>query len=230
MLQAGTLQGKTLGKYRIDSLLGDGGQAVVYKAWHKDFESWVALKFLQERIAQKSALRERFKREARLQFKLQHPHIIRVIEIIEEDDLLGMAMDWIEGPDLEHYLAKRGGPLSNEELARIFLPVLSAVDTPIKQRHPPRSQTLQHLVGGSLVKRSQSDGLWDRQKPRRRKSQHQNKLCVGDPTLHRTRTSDFNQTCRSSRRYLRAWHHAVSTRFRAPPFEGREMLQILAHT
>ncbi|MCK6508988.1 protein kinase [Myxococcota bacterium] len=148
---ADKLQGKTLGKYRIDGLIGDGGQAVVYKAWHVDFESWVALKFLQEHVAQKSALRERFKREARLQFKLQHPHIVRVIEIIEEGELMGMAMDWVEGCDLEHYLENKGTPLNADELARLFLPVLGAVGYAHKQQVIHRDLKPSNILLGGPV-------------------------------------------------------------------------------
>ncbi len=122
------LEGKTIGKYQIRRKVGDGGQAIVYEAWYEDLQASVAIKFLHDSIAQNSAIRERFKREARLQFKLQHPHIIRVLEIIEDDGVMGMVMDWVQGPDLADYLKKRTAPLTSNDLELLFLPVLRALD------------------------------------------------------------------------------------------------------
>ena len=127
MLRADELKGKTIGKYDIYELVGDGGQAIVYKAWHRDLHAWVALKILKDDLAKKEPLRERFRKEARLQFRLHHPHIVRVIEIIEEERLLGIVMDWVQGNDLDHYIENAERPFSLVEVDRLFLPLLSAV-------------------------------------------------------------------------------------------------------
>ena len=128
-----SLEGRTLGKYRIEQRVGGGGQAVVYKALHLEFQTPVAIKVLTDRVSQSATLRERFKREARLQFKLQHPHIVRAFEIIEEDSLLAIVMDWVEGVDLERYLATHPQLPSHAEIERLFVPVLWAVDEAHKQ-------------------------------------------------------------------------------------------------
>ncbi|MCB9644198.1 MAG: serine/threonine protein kinase [Myxococcales bacterium] len=120
-------EGHVLGKYRIEKVVGGGGQATVYKALHLDFQNPVALKVVNSKLTESSAIRERFKREARLQFQLQHPHIVRVFDILEEEETLIMVMDWVEGDDLEHFLQKRQGPLRTEEIERFFLPVLQAL-------------------------------------------------------------------------------------------------------
>ncbi|MCB9640249.1 MAG: protein kinase [Myxococcales bacterium] len=134
MISVHQLEGQKISKYQIRRKIGDGGQAVVYEAYYEDLDTTVAIKFLQDRIAQMPHIRERFKREARLQFKLQHPHIIRVLEIIEEGEILGMVMDWIEGPDLEHYLTDKAGPLSAQEVEMIFPPVLQALSYAHKKK------------------------------------------------------------------------------------------------
>ena len=116
-----------LGKYTLHEQVGDGGQAFVYKAWHKELRAWVAIKFLKERLMKRADIRERFKQEARLQFQLQHPNIVRVLEILEEDGQLGMVMDWVEGDDLSDYLDSHPEGLPLEEVERILLPILLAV-------------------------------------------------------------------------------------------------------
>ncbi|TNE44065.1 MAG: serine/threonine protein kinase [Deltaproteobacteria bacterium] len=115
------------GKYRLETLIGEGGMAYVYKGVHKDFNHPIAFKVLFSHLAKKHEVRERFKREARLQFRLQHPNIVRVIDMIEEDNMLGIVLDWVEGQDLEHYLKEIGRPVSLEEVRRIFVPILTAV-------------------------------------------------------------------------------------------------------
>ncbi len=148
-----SLQGKILGKYRIDQQVGGGGQAVVYKALHIEFATPVALKLLVERATESPLLRERFKREARLQFKLQHPNIVRVFEVIEEDGLFGMVMDWVDGGDLEGYLASHPQPFSNAQIERLFLPVLYAVEEAHKQNIIHRDLKPSNILLGGAVGR-----------------------------------------------------------------------------
>ncbi|MCB9641108.1 MAG: serine/threonine protein kinase [Myxococcales bacterium] len=127
MLMPEALEGQTIGKYLIQKKVGEGGMACVYRAIQTDFNSSVALKVLFPEHARKELVRKRFLREARLQFRIQHPNIVRVLEMIEEEGLLGMVMDWVDGADLEQYLRRLGRPLKNEEILEIFLPVLDAV-------------------------------------------------------------------------------------------------------
>jgi serine/threonine-protein kinase len=127
MISTAQLEGTTLGKYEIRKKLGGGGQAIVYQAWHRDLETHVAIKFLQDHLSKNAGIRERFKREAKLQFRLQHPNLVRVVDIIDEDGSMGMVMDWVEGEDLAERLARQGGGFSPEAITAIFLPVLRAV-------------------------------------------------------------------------------------------------------
>ena len=61
MVSTAQLEGTTLGKYEIRRKLGGGGQAIVYQAWHRDLETNVAIKFLQDHLSQNTGIRERFK-------------------------------------------------------------------------------------------------------------------------------------------------------------------------
>ncbi len=127
MLQADQLEGEIIGKYRIEKLVGEGGMAYVYRAVHQDFDQPVAVKVLFPEHARQEETKKRFKREAWIQFKLRHPNLVRVHEIIDEQGLLGMVMDWVEGVDLKDFLDAQEKPLPFRDILRIFLPVLDVV-------------------------------------------------------------------------------------------------------
>lgn len=127
MLTPEALEGQSLGKYRVQQKVGEGGMACVYRAVQVDFESPVAIKVLFPEHARKELVRKRFAREARLQFRLRHPNIVRVLEMIDEVGLVGMVMDWVDGIDLEQHLRRLGRPLTNQEILELFVPILDAV-------------------------------------------------------------------------------------------------------
>ena len=114
-------------KYKLESLVGEGGMAYVYRGVHMDFDHPIAFKVLFSHFASKDNIRERFKREAVLQFRLQHANIVRVIDMIEEDGMLGIFLDWVDGSDLEVFLQGLQRPATLLEIRRLFMPILQAV-------------------------------------------------------------------------------------------------------
>src|SRR4051812_44590421 len=79
--------GSTLaGRYLIESELGVGGMATVYKAHHKLVERPCAIKILNPQFAQDAILRERFVREARHAQRLAHPNVIEIFDQGETED------------------------------------------------------------------------------------------------------------------------------------------------
>src|SRR5690349_9273509 len=78
------LVGTTLGRYRIERLLGRGGMAWVYQAQDPAFGRTVAVKVLAPKIADEPQFVERFLREARSMARLQHPHILPVYDVGEQ--------------------------------------------------------------------------------------------------------------------------------------------------
>jgi serine/threonine-protein kinase len=89
--------GTTVGGYRIEAVLGVGAIAVVYEATQLSLNRTVALKLLAERSQD---ARDRFRREAESQARLDHPHIVTVFEAGEADAGLYIAMQLIRGTTL----------------------------------------------------------------------------------------------------------------------------------
>ena len=89
-----------IGKYRIDGERGSGTMGVVYEAYDPVLERSVALKTLAVRVIPDDETRDRFLREARAAAPLHHPNIVTVHDFGEEDGLLYMAMEFLEGNDL----------------------------------------------------------------------------------------------------------------------------------
>ncbi len=120
------LTGRTLGKYRLLTRLGQGGMAQVYKAEQPTIERLVAIKVLHSHLAESHDFVARFKREARGLGQLQHPHIVQVIDFDVEDDLYYMVVDYISGQTLRTYLDEKG-PLPYDEALRIAAQLADAL-------------------------------------------------------------------------------------------------------
>jgi serine/threonine-protein kinase len=87
--------GQTLGKYRIESLLGSGGFAWVFKGYDPELEIPVAIKVLKPQFAGDQAVVDRFKREASTAAKLRHPNIIKIYAVGRESDAVYFVMDFL---------------------------------------------------------------------------------------------------------------------------------------
>lgn len=87
--------GKSLGKYRIDAIVGSGGFAWVYKAYDPELEIPVALKILKPQYAGDESFESRFRREASTAARLRHPNIIKIYAVGKEGDGVYFAMDYL---------------------------------------------------------------------------------------------------------------------------------------
>lgn len=90
--------------FRINSLLGKGAMGAVYLAEDRASGDRVALKVLAPELAQDERFRQRFLRESQLAERLASPHVVRTISSGEENGLLYLVMDYIEGSDLRQLL------------------------------------------------------------------------------------------------------------------------------
>ena len=100
--------GTEIAGYRIESLLGRGGMAVVFKAQDLRLDRPVGLKVLAPELSESPQFRERFLRESRLAASLDHPNIIPVYEAGEDHGLLFIAMRLVGGGDLAERLRLQG--------------------------------------------------------------------------------------------------------------------------
>jgi eukaryotic-like serine/threonine-protein kinase len=108
--------GTPLGPYTLQSVLGTGGVATVFRARHKVLGSTHAIKLLH---LPAPSLRRRLLLEGSLQARVRHPNLVPVTDTVEWQGLPGLVLEYIEGPDLEQW--NEGRPLS--------LPTLNAIAT-----------------------------------------------------------------------------------------------------
>jgi eukaryotic-like serine/threonine-protein kinase len=120
------LIGRKLGKYTLAEKLGEGGMAMVFRSFHPQFNRPVAIKILPPTVGQDPGFQARFEREGRLIAGLNHPNIIRVYDIDEQDGLFYMVMDLLPGGTLEGRL--RGGGLDRKWSANVVVKMAEALD------------------------------------------------------------------------------------------------------
>ena len=109
--------GKTISHYTILEKLGEGGMGKVYKAEDTKLKRIVALKFLPHHLVAGKSIKERFFHEARAASALNHPNIITIYDIHEEDGEVFLAMECVDGIPLSERL--KDGPLKQKELISI---------------------------------------------------------------------------------------------------------------
>ncbi len=123
-----SLEGRTLqGHYRMETLVARGGMAWLYKATHLILQETMAVKLLYPQLAERPKIRARFVDEAKIQFRLRHPHIVQVTDVIQDGNLIGSVMEWVDGEDAKEYIKRRGEPLSLPEIWDICHPILDAL-------------------------------------------------------------------------------------------------------
>jgi serine/threonine-protein kinase len=115
-----------VGKYRVLSQIGEGAMGVVYRALDPVLNRPVAIKVMSDAVARDESLRERFLREAQAAGSLQHPNLITIYDYGEVDGHLYIAMEFVEGEDLDHLMAKRV-PLSLTQKIDILVEVLTGL-------------------------------------------------------------------------------------------------------
>ncbi|MBZ0119069.1 MAG: serine/threonine protein kinase, partial [Sandaracinaceae bacterium] len=113
------------GKYRIESLLGEGGMGSVFLATNQVLHKRVALKLMSRRFVEVPEAGERFLREGIAAARVSHASIVQVFDAGVHEGLPWMAMELLEGETLSQRLAR--GPLSLDETLVLARGVLSAL-------------------------------------------------------------------------------------------------------
>ena len=109
-----------IGKYRLEGELGHGAMGVVYKAFDTVVERTVAIKTVRLDVDQPEELIYRLRREAKSVGQLEHPNIVTLYDAGEAEGLFYLAMQFIQGENLETRIARQGWftPMEVEELFR----------------------------------------------------------------------------------------------------------------
>lgn len=125
---SGLLEGTTLaGQYFLRKKIGSGGVADVYDAFDQNRTARVAVKVLRN---DKEITPERitaFRKDAAWLEEFKHPNIVRVYELVIQDNFIFMVMEYINGRDLRKEIDHRRAPFLPDQLPPIFQPVCSAL-------------------------------------------------------------------------------------------------------
>ncbi len=117
------------GRYRLGEPIGRGGMGQVWRARDEMLDRAVAVKemYLDGPGDEDPAIRrERVLREARASARIDHPHVVRVYDVVEEDARLWIVMELVEARSLEQVLDE-DGPLGVRETARVGLALAEAL-------------------------------------------------------------------------------------------------------
>ena len=114
----------TLGKYTLLAQIGEGGMGAVYRSVHPQLHRPVAIKVILGNATAET--RNRFLREAQMAIQLSHPHVVRVYDVDEDNGILYIVMELIEGQSLSAVL--RQGRMPLEQVLRIGTELATALD------------------------------------------------------------------------------------------------------
>ena len=106
-----TIDIKHIGHYEILHAIGKGGMGIVYLALDARLNRHVAIKCLHTELCESSD-RERFKREALLLAKLNHPYIVHLYDVVESSKQLALVMEHVDGSNLQVHLREHIVPYS----------------------------------------------------------------------------------------------------------------------
>lgn len=114
--------GVRIGAYVVEEQLGQGGMAAVWRVRHELLGSLHAIKCLLPEFARNEEVRQRFVNEGRIQAQLRHPAIVAVTDLIEQDSVVGLVMDYVKGTSLDVMLRQQR-PLPLATVREVFLQV-----------------------------------------------------------------------------------------------------------
>ncbi|HTE47400.1 MAG TPA: serine/threonine-protein kinase [Gemmatimonadaceae bacterium] len=120
------LQEALAGEYSLERELGRGGMGIVYLAREVQLDRLVAIKVLPQALSQRSDVRDRFLREARMAASLSHPHIVPIYRVGEARGFVFFVMAFVNGETLGERLRSRG-PLPIAATTRLLREVTWAL-------------------------------------------------------------------------------------------------------
>ena len=114
-------------RYRVIEKIGGGGMADVYRAEDLELGRVVALKIPHKQFASDEGFLERFRREARAAAKLNHPNIVSIYDVGQENGVYFIVMEYVKGVTLKK-LIQKDAPLSTEKVVHIAMQIAKAME------------------------------------------------------------------------------------------------------
>lgn len=118
--------GKTLGRYQIVEKIGSGGWGDVYRARDGRLDRDVALKVLSQRALEEDTSRKRFRKEALVLSRLNHPNIATILDFDTQDGLDILVMEYIQGTTLQEVL--NSTRLGEKEIIHYAMQIVAALE------------------------------------------------------------------------------------------------------
>src|SRR3954453_20441841 len=100
--------GQSLGHYRIESKLGEGGMGVVYRAFDTHLDRPVAIKILPADATASPERKRRSVQEAKAASALNHPNIVHIYDVAEADGVQFISMEYVPGKTLDQLIGRKG--------------------------------------------------------------------------------------------------------------------------
>jgi hypothetical protein len=125
------LIGKRMGPYTVTERIGDGGMAIVYKAYQESLNRYVALKVLRDELARDQQFVARFRQEALGAANLDHPNIVHVYDAGAANGKYYIAMSYVDGGDLKGLIHQ--GAIEPDRAVAITIQLAEALDHAHKQ-------------------------------------------------------------------------------------------------
>jgi len=119
--------GDTLGPYRLEAVLGEGGMGLVFKAHRDGDDRPVALKVLKRQLTGDFVFQQRFQHEARAAAEVHDRHLVAILESAEWDGRHCLASEYVDGGSLTDRIAS-AGPLPLADVVRVVTEVGTGLD------------------------------------------------------------------------------------------------------
>jgi eukaryotic-like serine/threonine-protein kinase len=116
-----------IGSYVISDCIGKGGNGIVFKARHKSMQRWVAIKTVNTRdLHRATEALARFKREIEMVSRLEHPNVVRALDVLETRNQTFLVLEFVTGNDLGAVVKERG-PLPVHEAVNYAMQTANAL-------------------------------------------------------------------------------------------------------
>lgn len=126
LLRCDNLSQTKIDGFEIKDCVGQGGQGVVYRAFEKHLERWVAIKVLRNTVVKDGKKRVDLFREARATARLNHHHIVQVLSVHTSGEIPALVLEWMDGGTLADRI-NDGQKLTNEVIVDLMIAISDAV-------------------------------------------------------------------------------------------------------